>query len=164
MSFTFDGMTVRPLSDKDRPYLDALIAADPYHRDRMNADYFLRLAPGEDSWALEDGAGRVVFYFKTATCVRMSIQFPPPEGIRDRARTADALIRGLRWIAGIFQVNKFREILFDTEGPELTQFAKKHLGFHDAPGLLAYRIPVPQSQNGNNQMWEGLPQTSEKVG
>ena len=34
-AFTFDGYTVRPLSEKDRPYLEVQIRADQYHQGRM---------------------------------------------------------------------------------------------------------------------------------
>lgn len=148
-SFSFDGYTVRPITEKDRVLLELLIEQDEYHRGRMDADFFLKKQPGEDSWALEDERGRVVFYFKTSTAVRMAIQFGSGNSPTDRRTNQAALLRGLRWIEGIFRANHFREIIFETEGPELTVFAKRHLGFVDAP-LLSRTLPstrtVPESQ------------------
>jgi len=138
--FTFGKYTVRPTGERDRAYLSKLIAADPYHADRMNADYFLKLQPGEDSWALEDKDGKVVFYFKTSTAVRMAIQFTETDSLAAKRQNAAALIEGLAWVIGIFRQNRFREVLFDTEGPELHVFAKRHLGFVDAPGLLSLAL------------------------
>jgi len=166
-SFTFDGYTVRPLDERDRPYLTQQIAADPYHRDRMDADYFLKLQPGEDAWALEDEHGKVLFYFKTATAVRMSIQFPAIEGDDEKVRNRTAMLKGLAWIEGIFRANRFREILFDTEGMELANFAKRRLGFSEATGLLSRPIgPVaPKNAVGASQeAWEASPQASRRVG
>lgn len=166
-TFTFDGYTVRPLDERDRPYLDIQIEADVYHRGRMDADYFLQLKPGEDAWALEDEQGRVVFYFKTATAVRLSIQFPSIEGAEDKARNRAGMLKGLAWIEGIFRANRFREILFDTEGVELANFAKRRLGFAEATGLLSRPIqPVTaeKRQAASQEAWEVSPQASRRVG
>jgi len=166
-SFTFDGYTVRPVTERDRPYLDQQIEADPYHHGRMDADYFLKLQPGEDAWALEDEQGKVVFYFKTATAVRLSIQFPPTSDADDKMHNREGMLRGMAWIEGMFRANRFREILFDTEGVELANFAKKRLGFTEATGLLTHPIgPVtpPKSHEASQKSWEVSPQASERVG
>ena len=166
-TFTFDGYTVRPLDERDRPYLEAQIEADVYHRGRMDADYFLRLQPGEDAWAIEDEQGRVVFYFKTATAVRLSIQFPSIEGAGDKARHRAGMLKGLAWIEGIFRANGFREILFDTEGVELANFAKRRLGFREATGLLSRPIePMMREkvQAARQEAWEASPQVLRRVG
>ena len=139
--FHFDGYTVRPIEEKDRAYLQGLIEADPYHRDDMTADYFLDPIPGVDGWAMEDDQGQVIFYFRTHVCCRIAIQFQPVTGPADRQRNASALERGLRWIESRLRANNFREIVFDTKGPELREFARRRLGFVDAP-LLARTIQV----------------------
>lgn len=127
--FSFDGYTVRAVGEQDRVFLELLIESDDYHRGRMDPDFFLRLEPGEDAWAMEDEEHRVVFYFKTSTAVRIAIQFAAAVTMGDRRSNQSALMRGLRWIEGMFRVNRFTEILFDTEGPELASFAKRRLGF-----------------------------------
>jgi hypothetical protein len=143
-SFTFDGYTVRSVTEKDRPFLQLQIDADPFHQGRMTADYFLKLEPGEDAWALEDERGRVIFYFKTATAVRMSIQFTAAEDDTQKIENRVALMKGLRWIEAILIANKFREIIFDTEGVELANFAKRRLGFVEATGLLSRSLGLSQ--------------------
>jgi hypothetical protein len=143
-TFTFDGYTVRPARETDRAYLSALIEADPYHRGRMDADFFLKTTPGEDSWALEDEQGKVVFYFKTITAVRLAIQFPQVNGMADRARHGAALLRGMLWIEGILRGNHFHELLFDTEGPQLRSFARQRLGFTETPMLLSKPLDTPK--------------------
>ena len=166
-TFTFDGYTVRPLDERDRPYLDIQIEADDFHRGRMTSDHFLQLQPGEDAWAIEDEQGRVVFYFKTATAVRLSIQFPSIEGAGDKARNREGMLKGLAWIEGIFRANGFREILFDTEGIELANFAKRRLGFTEATGLLSRPIqPMMREklQMCSQEAWEASPQVSRRVG
>lgn len=129
MTFTFDGYTVRPITEQDRVFLELLIAADDYHRDRMTADYFLKLNPGEDAWAMEDEQHRIVFYFKTATAVRISLQFADWGGYEASRRNQAALAKGLRWIEGLLRANNFTEILFDTDGDDLRRFAKRRMGF-----------------------------------
>jgi hypothetical protein len=146
-SFHFDGYMVRPVMESDRSYLSILIRADKYHCDRMDADYFMKPLPGETSWALEGPQGRVLFYFKTTPVVRMSIQFTGNETPQERESNRDALIKGLAWIEAMFAAARFREFLFDTEGPELTIFARKRLGFTNAPGLMVRMIPTFDTAN-----------------
>jgi hypothetical protein len=113
----------------------------------MNADYFLKPLPGETSWALESPRGRVLFYFKTTPAVRMSIQFTGNETLVEREANRDALLRGLAWIEATLAAARFRELLFDTEGPELSIFARKRMGFTAAPGLMVRMIPTPDTAN-----------------
>jgi hypothetical protein len=135
-TFHFDGYTVRPITEQDRPYLTEQIESDPYHRDKSSADFYLNLLPGESSWALEDAVGRVVFYFKNSPVVRMSIQFANA----GKRKNMVGLIKGLAWIEAIFRHLRFREIVFDVDGPELEAFSKKHLGFTSQPNLLVRAV------------------------
>jgi hypothetical protein len=139
--YQFDGYTVRPMTEQDRPYLGIQIQADQHHRDKMDAAFFLNLLPGESAWALEDKDGRVVFYFKNTPVVRMSIQFTAETGLQGKRRNMAGLIKGLAWIEAIFRASRFREIIFDGDGPELQEFAKSRLGFTDATNLLSRVIP-----------------------
>jgi hypothetical protein len=162
--FQFDGYTVRPMTEQDRPYLGMQIQADEYHRDQMTADYFLKLLPGESSWALEDQQGRVVFYFKNSPAVRMSIQFTAEADLAGKRGNMTALIKGLAWIEAIFRGSYFREIIFDTEGPELKLFAKRHLGFVDAPNLLSHIIAPYRSQESQLRTVGTVPTGGLEVG
>lgn len=153
-TFTFDGYTVRAIGEQDRAFLELLIETDDYHRDRMTPDFFLKPQPGEDAWAMEDGEHRVVFYFKTSTVVRIAIQFAAAETLGDRRSNQSALMRGLRWIEGMFRVNRFTEIVFDTEGPELARFAKRRLGFVEASVLSKTIHPAQHMQLAHTEALE----------
>lgn len=139
-TYQFDGYTVRPMTEQDRPFLGLQIQADQHHRDKVEADFFLKLLPGESAWALEDAEGRVVFYFKNSPVVRMHIQFTAEADLTGKRKNMAGLIKGLAWIEAIFRVSRFREIIFDVDGPELEEFAKRHLGFRDARNLLSKPI------------------------
>lgn len=138
MTFSFDGYTVRPITERDRAYLELLIEADDYHRGRMTADFFLQLNPGEDAWAMEDDEHRIVFYFKTSTAVRIALQFADWGGYEATRRNQSALAKGLHWIEGVLRANKFTEILFDTDGGDLRRFAKRRMGFVALETLSKY--------------------------
>lgn len=132
MSFTFDNYTVRPVERRDASYIKELIAGDPYHRDKMTAEFFLKLKPGEDAWALEDRQGKIIFYFKTTVAARIDIQFTPIS----KHETMYGLMRGLAWLEARLVNNRFRELFFDPQGPELAEFAKRRLGFVEAEPVL----------------------------
>jgi hypothetical protein len=165
-SFTFKGYTVRAVTEMDRAYIADLIEADPYHRDNMTPDYFMKTAKGEDAWALEKD-GRVLFYFKTQTAVRMGILFANNSTPAGRHENRFALIDGLEWIMPILSNNGFRELLFDTKGPELEVFAKRHLGFADAGRLLTRPLASVVSagvRKTDTEPWEQSPQASKRAG
>jgi hypothetical protein len=161
-SFAFAGYTVRQITESDRPYLAQLIEADEYHRDNMTPDYFLKRERGEDAWALEKD-GRVLLYFKTQTAVRVGMLFAQAETRSEKLENATALIQGLAWLEAILGGNGFREIFFDTEGPELENFAKRHLGFTEAGNLLSRLVAHPKTPEADAEAWEASPQTVQKV-
>ena len=162
--FHFDNYVVRPVAEQDRAYLGALIEADEYHRDQMDADFFLKLKPGEDAWALEDERGNVVFYFKTQTAVRLSMQFAQAETSAEKTRNRIALLKGLAWIEAQLGANSFRELLFQTDGPELTAMAKRRMGFREASGL-ARSIQLPSAPNqARIEHWDATPQVIQGEG
>jgi hypothetical protein len=165
-SFTFQGYSVRQVGEMDRAFIEHLIEADDYHRDNMTPDYFLKTVKGEDAWALEKD-GRVLFYFKTQTAVRMGILFANTLTPAQRHENRFALIDGMNWIMPLLVANGFREILFDTKGPELEVFSKRHLGFTDAGRLLTRPLPPTPSagvQKSDTEPWEQSPQASTRAG
>jgi hypothetical protein len=136
--FYFDEYKVRPVGEKDREYLTHLITADPFHADRMTADFFLHLLPGEDAWAIEDRKGTVLLYFKTQTAVRLSVQFTEQTPEVNRA----VLSKGMAWIEAMLIQNRFREVIFDTMGPQLRAMAKRRLGFRGTEELVRVLTPA----------------------
>jgi hypothetical protein len=162
--FHFDNYVVRPVEERDRAYLDNLIEADQYHRDRMDADFFLDLKPGEDAWALEDELGKVLFYFKTQTAVRLSMQFAEAETTEAKTRNRLALLKGLAWIEAQLRANSFREILFQVDGPELSAMAKRRMGFRESLGSELYREIPSNPQQPRIKQWDAAPQVSQGEG
>jgi hypothetical protein len=161
-NFYFDNYVVRPVTEKDRAYLDTLIAADPYHQDRMDADYFLKLQPGEDAWALEDQTGKVLFYFKTQTAVRLSMQFATAETSADKTRNRIALLKGLAWIEAQLRANNFRELLFESDAPELMAMAKRRMGFKETSGLARDIGLALAPDQMRVEPWDATPRISKE--
>lgn len=162
--FHFDNYTVRPMSETDRAFLDTLIEEDAYHKGRMTPDYFLKLMPGEDAWALEDEQGNVMLYFKTQVAVRLSIQFANSKTSEERSRNRTALMKGFAWIESMLRQNSFRQIIFDTQGPELTAFAKRRLGFRESPVELLREIRPLIPVGRHTEQWEAFPQPTRREG
>lgn len=163
-NFHFDQYFVRPMCERDRDYLDTLIEDDAYHKGRMTPDYFLKLVPGEDAWAVEDEQGNILFYFKTQTAVRLSIQFSAGATPEERRRNREAMTRGMAWIETQLQQNHFREIIFDTDGPELKAFAKRRLGFRESSSELVRSIAPPRVIGGPIEAWGAAPQEARREG
>ena len=162
--FHFDDYIVRPVNEGDRAYLDTLIEDDPYHKGRMTPDYFLSLLPGEDAWALEDEQGNVLFYFKTQTAVRVSIQFTGSKSAEERRTNRNALTKGLAWIETMLRHNHFREMIFDTEASGLAAFAKRRLGFRASSCELIREITPPRPIGRAVEAWGAAPQDGRRSG
>jgi hypothetical protein len=162
----FDNNTVKPVSERDREYLADLIEADPYHKDRMTPDFFLRPMQGENAFVVENEMGYAVMYVKVSTVARVSIQFTETRDREDRERNRGLLTSGLKWLEDKLRAG-YREIIFDTESPGLRLTAKKRLGFQDAPkgGLSRLIHPAghPAGTNAAKGVWQPLPQASEEV-
>lgn len=144
--FHFDNYVVRPVSEQDRTYIKNLIEKDDFHKDRMDEEFFLDLKPGEDAWAFESERGDVLFYFKTQVACRLSMLFSHAETSQEKTANRIALMKGLAWIEAQLIANSFREILFDTQGPELKQMAKRRMGFFEAPDDLRRILAAPNIQ------------------
>lgn len=162
--FHFDDYNVRPMNEGDRVYLDSLIEEDAYHKGRMTPDYFLKLMPGEDAWALEDQQGNVKLYFKTQVAVRLSIQFAASATKEERHENRMALLKGFAWIESMLRQNRFRQIIFDTQGPELTAFAKRRLGFRESPMELLHDVTPFPPLGRDTEQWKDFPQPTRKEG
>ena len=162
--FHFDQYIVRPMNEGDRSYLDSLIESDAFHKGRMTPDYFLKLVPGEDAWALEDEHGKVLLYFKTQVAVRLSIQFAASQTKQEKQQNRMALLKGFAWIEAMFRKNRFREIIFDTDGPELTAFAKRRLGFRESPSELLRSIAPLLPLGRHAEQWKDFPQPTRREG
>jgi hypothetical protein len=152
------------MGEQDRAYLDTLIEADAYHKGRMTPDYFINLLPGEDAWAIEDEHGTVVLYFKTQTAVRLSLLFAQAATPAEKHRNRDVMLRGLAWIEAMLRQNHFREILFDTEGPELRAMAKRRMGFRETTGDLKREITPPKPQMIAVEPWGRSPHELQREG
>lgn len=139
-TFRFGEYRVRPIGEQDRQYLTECIERDKYHRGKITADFFLKVCPGRDSWAVEDDNGKVVFYFRTDAIIRFAIQFTDSESLSNKRTNALAMMEGLAWLSGILRQNNFHEIITDADSPELQRFTKRHLGFKDAPGQLSLAL------------------------
>jgi hypothetical protein len=137
--FRFDSYIVRPVEERDRQFLEETIAKDEFHKDCMDGDYFLKLLPGEQAWAVEDEIGNVLLYFKTQNVARISLIFTRQE----RELNRDLLTKGMAWLERMLVQNFFHEMLFDTKGRELRLMAKRRLGFRESPEELVKSLPAP---------------------
>jgi hypothetical protein len=160
VSFQFEEYTVRPIEERERGFIDQITDADPHHHGIMDADFFLRLAPGEGAWAVEDKKGKVLLYFKTQNAVRLSLQFTTP----DREANREILTQGMAWLEGMFQRNGFQEIIFDTTGRELRLMAKRRLGFRESPGELVRALAAGIPHGGSVGLLPVVQQASQGEG
>lgn len=144
--FRFGQYIVRPVEEREREYLQQITSADEYHRGVMDADFFLKLLPGEAAWAIEDKNGCVILYFKTQNVARISLQFTGD----NRELNREVLTDGMKWLEAMLVQNRFHQMIFDTKGRELRLMAKRRLGFRESPEELVMTLPAPRVSEGVN--------------
>jgi hypothetical protein len=116
-------LSVRKVEPTDRPLLDAAAEADPYHRAAgLKGSHWA----GEDSIFYEDGTGPVVA-LKTTSVVRVDVQFLT----QDKERNGRALVEGFYTYLGILHRRGVKEVIFNTESPEVAHFFTKRFHFRE---------------------------------
>lgn len=97
--------------------------ADPYHAAAgLTGSHWA----GGDSIFYEDEAGPVVA-LKTSNAVRVDIQFLT----QDKARNAKALMEGFYRYCEIVAKRGVKEIIFNSESPEVGHFFQKRFHFRE---------------------------------
>lgn len=149
--YHFHGYTLRPATSEDILMSTAWTAADPWHANTTNPEFWLDQSPGIESYILEDAEGPV-FFFRMTRAVRLDIQFPPepPEG-DTRKRVRDGLREGFGWLAAVLALSGVHEVIFKSENPELIRSAEKRLGFRYSKGELVHELEVrkPAREEGD---------------
>jgi hypothetical protein len=116
-------LTVRKVEPDDRPLLDAAAMADPYHRAAgLTGEHWA----GDDSIFYEDEFGPVVA-LKTSNIVRVDVQFLT----QDKVRNGNALVAGFYRYLQILIGRGIKEIVFNTESPEVAHFFTKRFHFRE---------------------------------
>ncbi len=126
-------LKVRKVESGDRALLDAAALADRYHAAAgLTGEHWA----GDDSILYEDGNGPVVA-LKTTNVVRVDIQFLT----EDKERNGNALVAGFYAYVGILQKRGIKEIVFNTESPEVAHFFTKRFHFRPvSAGTFSLRI------------------------
>ncbi len=126
-------LKVRKVESGDRALLDAAALADPYHKAAgLTGEHWA----GEDSIFYEDEIGPVVA-LKTTNVVRVDVQFLT----QDHERNGKALLEGFYVYAQILQQRGVKEIIFNTESPEVAHFFTKRFLFRPvSAGTFSLRI------------------------
>lgn len=122
----------RGVKESDREQLEEMIAADPDHRGRCTADFWM---PDDKSLCLafEDDKG-VVFFLRLEKVLRVHAQF-----VADKMRTARALIDFNSWIDREARQHGYIQIIWDSVSASLVRFAEK-FGYRSSPNEIVKDI------------------------
>lgn len=123
---------VRNVEEKDQDLLNRAALADPYHKAvGLTGEHWAK-----DSILYEDELGPVVA-LKTTNVVRVDIQFLT----QDKLRNASALVAGFWKYAELAAKRGVKEIIFNTESPEVAHFFQKRFHFREvSKGTFSLRI------------------------
>jgi hypothetical protein len=126
-------LRVRAVQESDRELLLAAAKADPYH---AAAGISGERWTGPDSIFYEDEDGPVVA-LRTTNVVRVDIQFLT----QDRVRNSQALMAGFYAYVNILLKRGVKEVVFNTESPEVAHFFMKRFHFKEVSrGTYSLRI------------------------
>lgn len=144
--FTFTTYQLRPATEADRELCERWIEADPDHRGRVNADFFIKPEPGVETFVLEDAQGEV-FFFRMMRALRIDIQFGPSTSAEERERTRLALMNGFDWLKESCGSAVIRQVIFESQVVPLVRFCEKRFGFQQSSHELVCGIAAPKPQS-----------------
>jgi hypothetical protein len=125
-------LKVRRVEESDRELLDAAARSDPFH---LAAGLTGQHWAGKDTLFYEDELGPVVA-LKTTNVVRVDVQFLTQE----KARNARALVAGFYSYVGILQKRGVKELVFNTESPDVAEFFQKRFHFRALNSTSTYSL------------------------
>lgn len=125
----------RVVSEADRSQIEQWILADPDHKGRCSADFWLKPEEGIKQFAIEDALG-TIFYVRGENLLRLHIQFAPAS---ERRRTAKAIDEFTPLIASGAKKNHYKQLIFESVVSPLIKFLEKR-GFHSSPAEQVYDI------------------------
>ncbi len=120
-------MSIRPLSETDRPQVESWIQAEPEHASNT-FDWYT--GDGAKSVIYEDSDGQVLVA-KFTPCLRVDIDFNPTASA---SRIGRAVASGLKETAESARQQGFKEFVFESRSPKLIAFCKA-LGYEESPGF-----------------------------
>jgi hypothetical protein len=142
-AFTFNELTLRPATEDDRELCQRWIDADPDHRGKITADFFLEGEAGVECMVLVDKWGQPRFFFRQQRALRIHMQFPPNTTSEERTKTREALTFGFGWLKHIASRHGYRELIFESTVVPLMNFCKNRFGFSSSPNELVCPITPP---------------------
>ncbi len=151
VEYRFGPYTLRMATAEDAALAEKWIQADPFHRERVSADFFTKEEPGVGCYVLLDHDGPI-FFFRTENAVRVHIQFADPGLPSSRERNRDALRDGMDWLALQLAARSIYEILFDSNNPILRRMTEKRLSFVAAPDDLRRSLAPERAYVGRQKM------------
>lgn len=151
MAYTFEGLKLREATEADREQCEAWIAADPDHRGRVKADFFLKSSPGIECLVFEDKYGDPIFYFRQERALRIHIQFGPSETAEQIKRNVDGLAKGFAWLKERAAYSGFRQIIFQSTVQALVIFCKRRFGFAESKNELVCALPPAPAQESQEK-------------
>lgn len=128
-------LRVRKVEPGDRELLEAAARADTYHLAAgLKAEHWMDESESTLWWEDENGP---VVALKTTNVVRADIQFLT----QDFERNGKALLDGFWRYADILQKRGVKEIIFNTESPQVAKFFAKRFHFKQlSKGTYSLRI------------------------
>jgi hypothetical protein len=136
-AYRFSDYELRPIEERDRAQLEAWIAADPFHRDYVQPEFFMN-----GGMVLEDAEG-ATYFVRLEPALRVHIQFPPAATRYERERTMKALADGMAWLRSFCRGRGIEQLIFSSKFPPLIRFCVKRLGFKQSTTELLSGIAAP---------------------
>lgn len=148
-SFKFQGFTLRPAVFSDYSLAMVWVEADPDHRGKTPAEFWLINDDRTNSFVLEDAVGPI-FFFRTdrhETEVELHMQFGPT--YRDyqlKRRTMQGMKVGLPWLEMMLAGAGYQELYFYSSSPKLIWFCQHSLAFRWDGRRLEKELVAPLTQ------------------
>lgn len=122
-------MTIRKVTDADRPWIESLIAKEPSHT--HTSDFYFE--PMTEAHIVEDDKGPIFVFRLNTKLVEIDIDFDPDEPLR----TARGLSKGFPIVKNAARAKNVKTMIFNSNSEKLIAFCGDHFGFRANPDYRA---------------------------
>lgn len=114
-------LRVRDVSESDRAQISEWISQDADHKDKCNADFWLKPEPSVKLFAIEDSCGPI-FYGRGENILRLHLQFAPPS---EKKRLVRAISEFTDLISAGAKKQHYKQIIFESIFQPLIAFLER---------------------------------------
>jgi hypothetical protein len=153
------GFDIRPVTESDRTLCEQWILANPEHRGKVKADFYLKPEDNVQTFVVTEN-DEPLFFFRDEIALRFHMEFGPSFTEAERDRNRRGLEWGIEWLLNMARGAGVRQLVTQSDSPELRKFCEKRLGFTTSSGEMFRWTSAPKPEEAQGKALQPLHQAT----